>query len=527
MVIHSFFPADRNPLVEIVPGGETDAGLVDFVMAFYEQIGKIPIRVKSRFGYAVDPVFEGLFQAAALCVEEGLCDVKQADAIAQKALGLGTGPFASMNMTGGNAIARFGLDEMRGKIMPWFRAPGILNDRIDSGEPWPVAGPGEKVEYSAETDDVVSKRLTGAWFGLVCHVLDSGISNTADLNMAVETGLSMRAPFSGMNKIGVDQSLQLVEEYAAAHEGFEVPHSLKKQAATGEPWEIPVVLRRDAGDVAVVTIRRPRVLNALDADVFTQLKLTFDAIKADDKIKAAVLTGFGVKAFVSGTDIVELAALKSVMEVTGLSMRGQIVFNRIENLGKPVVAAMNGLAFGGGNEAAMACTCRIAAAGQKILAGQPEPNLGIIPGYGGTQRLPRLIGLEKAWPLLRTGLPFSSAQALEWGLIEKEVAREDLVDEAISLARDIARGAKEVRPIPKDPIPVPESLPHVDIGHLSTRIDEIIRKAILEGAAMNLYNGMTHEANLFGECASTEDLKIGMENFLKNGPRKKAQFVNR
>jgi len=526
LVIHYFFPAERNMLVEIVPGTDTYPTLANFLLKFYEQIGKMPIHVGSRYGYAVDPIFEGIFQAAALCVEEGLCDVKQADAIAQKALGLGVGPFTAMNLTGGNPITHHGLDAMHEKIMPWFKTPKILDDQLEAGTPWPAAGRDETVEYSEETYNTVSARLMGAFLGLAGEIVDAGVSNVTDLNVAVETGLVMRAPFTMMNKMGVDKTLSLVEDYAARYEGFKVPDCLKEQAAAGRPFEISVVLRRDEGDVAVVTIRRPRVLNALNADVMNQLKEVFSAVAGDDSVRAAVLTGFGVKAFVSGADIKELAALKTPEEGIALSTRGQKVLNDIENLGKPVVAAMNGLAFGGGNELAMACTCRIAAAGLRVLAGQPEPNLGIIPGYGGTQRLTRWIGVERAWPILRKGRPFSSAEAAEWGLIEKEVPAGDLIDEAVKLAREIASGSRTVRPIPKDPIEVPEKLPEVDLGHLSTRIDEILRKAILEGARMDLYQGLVHEANLFGECLLTKDMRIGMKNFIENGPRAKAEFVN-
>jgi enoyl-CoA hydratase / 3-hydroxyacyl-CoA dehydrogenase len=526
LVVHYFFPAERNLVVEIVPGADTHPALGAFLMDFYEQTGKVPIRVGSRYGYAVDPVFEGLFQAAALCVEEGLCDVKQADAIAQKALGLGVGPFTAMNLTGGNPITQHGLKGMHDKIGEWFGSPKILDHQVAAGTPWPTAGRDEEVEYSDKAFALVSARLHGAFFGLVGEIIDAGISNVADMSLAVELGLAMRSPFAVMNRLGIGEALRLVEEYAMEHDGFPVPACLREQAATGMPWDVPVVIRRDVGDVAVVTIRRPRVLNALNADVVRQLAETFYAIREDRHIRAAVLTGFGVKAFVSGADIRELAALKGPEEAIALSARGQGVLNGIERLGKPVVAAMNGLAFGGGNELAMACTCRIASAGQRILAGQPEPNLGIIPGFGGTQRLPRLIGMERAWPLLRNGRPFSSADAAEWGLILKEVPGPDLVDEAIRLAREIASGKTAVPSIPTDPIPYPDDLPDVDLGHLSTRIDEILRKAAIEGAQMNLYQGLIHEANLFGECLITEDTRIGMKNFLENGPKSKAEFKN-
>ena len=178
---------------------------------------------------------------------------------------------------------------------------------------------------------------------------------------------------------------------------------LVKQAASGKPWKIPKVFREDKGEVAIVKIRRPKVLNALNGEVFDQLGEIFSEIQKDPKIKGAVLTGFGTRAFVSGADIGMLAAQKTPEEAEGLCLKNQAVLNLIENLGKPVVCAMNGLAFGGGNEMAMACTVRIATKGQKVFVAQPEPRLGIIPGIGGTQRLPRLIGIEKAWTMLRSG----------------------------------------------------------------------------------------------------------------------------
>ncbi len=431
-----------------------------------------------------------------------------------------------MNLTGGNPITQHGLNGMGEKIGAWFASPKILDEQVAAGTPWPTAGRDEEVEYSDKAFALVSARLHGTFFGLVGEIIDAGISNVADMSLAVELGLAMRSPFDVMNRLGIGEALRLVEEYAGEHDDFPVPACLKEQAATGMPWDVPVVIRRDVGDVAVVTIRRPRVLNALNGDVVRQLAETFYAIREDRHIRAAVLTGFGVKAFVSGADIRELAALKGPEEAIALATRGQGVLNGIERLGKPVVAAMNGLAFGGGNELAMACTCRIASAGQRILAGQPEPNLGIIPGYGGTQRLPRLIGMERAWPLLRSGRPFSSADAAEWGLILKEVPAPDLLDEAIRLAREIAAGKTAVPSIPTDPIPYPDDLPDIDLGHLSTRIDEILRKAAIEGAQMNLYQGLIHEANLFGECLITKDTRIGMKNFLENGPKSKAEFKN-
>ncbi|HMK52463.1 MAG TPA: 3-hydroxyacyl-CoA dehydrogenase/enoyl-CoA hydratase family protein [Thermodesulfobacteriota bacterium] len=526
LVIHYFFPAERNILLEVVPGKDTDPGLTEYLMKLYEFIGKAPIKVKSRYGYAVDPIFEGLFEAAALTVEKGLATVKQADAIVQKALRMGVGPFTAHNLAGGNPITQHGLNEMNAKnIMPWYRSPKILDDQVKSGKPWETAARGEVVEYSPETYEAVSSRVLGAYFGMICEIVDSGISNIGDMELAMDVGLVLIPPFSMMNKMGVKKALELVEAYAKENPGFKVAEILKKQAASGKPWKIPVVFREDKGDVAIVKIRRPKVLNALNEDVFEQLREHFHDIQKDPKIKGAVLTGFGTRAFVSGADIGMLAAQKTAEEAEKACLKNYSILSLMENLGKPVVCAMNGLAFGGGNEIAMSCTARIAKKGQKIFVGQPEPKLGFIPGAGGTQRLPRLIGIEKAWPILRNSNPISSSEAKAIGLIQEEVEG-DLIEAGMNWVKNILSGKVKVPSIPKGPIPIPSKLPEVDIGHLSRKIDSLLQKAILEGAKKTLDDGLKLEAKIFGECFFTQDRKIGIDNFMKNGPKVNANFVH-
>jgi len=526
LVLHYFFPAERNILLEIVPMKETDPALVEYSMKLYEFIGKAPIRVKGRFGFAVNPFFEGMFLATILAIEKGQATVKQADTIVQKTLGMGIGPCTGHNLTGGNPLTQHGLQQYTSIIMPWFRSPKILDDYVKTGKSWETAAKGEQVEYSPEVYEAISCRAMAAFFGIACEIVDSGITNIGDLDMAIEVGLVMTPPFRLMNQVGIKKSFELVEAYAKEYPGFKVTEMMRKQAATGEPWKIPVVFREDKGDVAIVKIRRPNALNALNKDVFNQLEEIFSDIKKDPKIKGAVLTGFGTRAFVSGADIGMLAALKTPEEAEAGCNKDKAALSLIENLGKPVVCAMNGLAFGGGNELAMACTARISKKGQKVFVGQPEPTLGIIPGAGGTQRLPRIVGIEKAWPILRAGNPISSAQAKEIGLIQEEVEG-DLIEAAVTWVKNILSGKVRVPSIKKDPILIPSKLPEADIGPLSRKIDSILQKAILEGAKMTLEEGLKFESKAFGECLLTEDMRIGMENFMKNGPRVKASFVHK
>ncbi len=521
LVIHYFFPAERNLLVELVKGEKTEPATMAWLDAFYEAIGKVPIKIGSRYGYAIDPIFEGVFQAACLCVEEGLGTVKEVDSVARKALKMGVGPFTAMNLTGGNPLTAHGLDEMHERVQPWFRTPQIMRDAIEKGEPWDGVKRGEKPQVDPERVEKITERMQGAYFGLVCEVLDSGITNIADFEMALEVGLVMKPAFGTMNEIGMSRALELVEAYQSVHPKFPVAEGLKRQAASGEPWDIPVVLREDTDGVAVLTIRRPQVLNALNRDVFNQLDRHFARI-AEEPVEGAVITGFGKKAFVSGADIGMLAAARSPGDATATSRHSHGVLNRIEAMQKPVVCAYNGLAFGGGNELALACHARIAQKGLKILAGQPEPNLGIIGGAGATQRLPRVVGFGKAWELLRTGRPMSGGEGLECGLISEEVDG-DLKAAAVARVKAMAGGFKRIE---RGPIEPPE-LPEVDIGHLSTAVDAINQKAILDGAAMGLDGGLEFESQCFGECFALEDSRIGIENFMKNGPRSKAEFKNR
>jgi enoyl-CoA hydratase/3-hydroxyacyl-CoA dehydrogenase len=528
LVVHYFFPAERNPIVEIVPGVDTSEQLTAEMAGFYEAIGKIPIRVRSRYGYALDPVFEGMFLASALLVEAGIGSTKEVDQVACDVLGYTVGPFTAMNLTGGNPITAVGLDNYHQKIHSWYRTPEILRQAVADETPWEVPARQERVDVSEQTFSHIRDALLGSFFGIVGEIVDSNISNIADMNMAVEIALDMKAPFGLMNSLGVQESLELVERYAADHPGFPVPVCIRDQARKGSSFSIPLVLREDVDGIAHVTIRRPRQLNALNQDAFDQIEQHFRAISQDDDVVGVVLSGFGIKAFVSGADVAFLARIDSASMGEATSRKSQSSVQTIEDCPKPVICALNGLAFGAGNEIAMACNARIARSGQKVLVGQPEVNLGIIPGAGGTQRLPRWVGVEKAAELLRTGRTVSSAEALAIGLISEEVDGDPraLRERARAWIRAVVDGQESLPVIERGPIETPESLPSVDLGHLSSAVDEILQKAIIEGCRLPLVDGIALEARCFGEVCSIQDMRIGVTNFLENGPRTPAKFVN-
>lgn len=526
-VVHYFFPAERNLMVEVVSGKDTAATVRQWLLSFYEAIGKVPIPVRSRYGYALDPVFEGLFFACALLAEEGVGTTKQIDVVCKQTFRMGVGSFTAMNLTGGNPITAVGLDQYSTKINAWFRTPQSLKDKVAKRENWDVPARGEQVAVPDAVAARIRDDLLGAYFGICGEIVDAGLVTIADFNLGIEVALDMKPAFTFMNELGTRKALELVQAYAGKHPGFVVPKCIAAHGAENRPFEVPVVLREDRDGIAVLTIRRPKVLNALDQGVFEEIRRRFEECDRDPKVQGIVLTGFGRKAFVSGADVNFLARIDSVAKGEATSRASQVCVDAVQAVQKPTVAALNGLAFGGGIELAMACETRIAQKGLKVLAGQPEANLGIIPGAGGTVRLPRLIGLERAAEMLRTCRPISSEKALAWGLIREEVDG-DLVGRAVQLAKEMAAGKAKRSRMAEGPLPdVPSALPPVEIGHLSRKVDAILQKAILGAARLPLAEAIPFEAKCFGEVCGTEDMRIGVDNFLKNGPKAKAPFVHR
>jgi enoyl-CoA hydratase len=255
-----------------------------------------------------------------------------------------------------------------------------------------------------------------------------------------------------------------------------------------------LLLERD-GAVALVTINRPQVLNALNSSALDDLRRAALALKHDGQVRAVVVTGQGDKSFVAGADINEIA-VNSPAESKDFAIRGQHVFDLIENLGKPVIAAINGYALGGGCELAMACTLRIAAETARL--GQPEINLGIIPGYGGTQRLARLVGKGVALDMLLTGRHVTAAEALQIGLVNRVVPAASLRSEARALAAELATKAP-----------------------LAARY---IMEAVHRGLEVSFDKAQFLEATLFGLVAATDDMREGTKAFLE---KRKADFRGR
>lgn len=256
------------------------------------------------------------------------------------------------------------------------------------------------------------------------------------------------------------------------------------------------VLLEKKGHIAVATINRPKALNALNSQVLEDIDQLVEQVKADDEIRALVITGSGEKAFVAGADIGEMSTLTKA-EGEAFGKKGNDVFRKLETLPVPTIAAVNGFALGGGCELSMACDIRLAS--EKAKFGQPEVGLGITPGFGGTQRLARIVGVSNAMELILTAKTINAAQAQELGLVSHVYPPEELMDKAMELAQAIAANAQ---------VAVRQS-----------------KAAIRRGLQTDMYTGAAYEAEAFGLCFATEDQKDAMTAFVNK--EKVTAFKNR
>ena len=263
------------------------------------------------------------------------------------------------------------------------------------------------------------------------------------------------------------------------------------EKATAAAFNLANVLYEKKNSIAYMTVNRPKVLNALNTPTWKDLRTAFEDARDDASVRGVILTGAGDKAFIAGADISELAHV-AAFEAEQSSRFGQEVLDLIENLGKPVIAAINGFSLGGGCETAMACTIRIAV--ETARFGQPEVALGLIPGGGGTQRLPRLVGKGRALQLILSGEMISAQEAYRIGLVNEIVPAADLVTRAETILKKIAANA---------PIAIKFAL-----------------EAANKGLETSQGGGLLLEASYFGLCAATEDKKEGTTAFLeKRTPR--------
>lgn len=485
--LHFFYPAAINKLVEVIAGKGTSEDVMNTLMEVSRALGKVPVKARDSPGFVVNRFFVPWLNEACRILEEGVANIPTIDHAAKQGFKIGMGPFKLMNVTG-VPIAYHSISSLHQGLGEFYKPSQKLKEQFESGQLWNLEGEVEEANIQKVID-----RLYGVIFGVACHLVEENVAGREDTDRGATIGLRWKAgPFSMMNHIGIEKSSELVRGIVEVSKGtFDMPESLRAQAESNMPWDLKTVALKKEGKIAIITINRPEAMNALNSKVLFDLSQIADKVQKDDDVNAVIITGEG-KAFVAGADIREMMK-KTPIEARGFTMLGQQVFNKIERMDKPVIAAVNGMALGGGCELALACDMILAS--EKAKLGFPEVGLGIHPGFGGTQRLPRLVGKAKAKELIFTTDILNAEEAERIGLVNKVVPPEELVESAMSLAKKI---------VTKGPIAV-----------------KLAKSAINKGTEMDLDAGLAYEVESVSLTFSTEDSKEGMTAFTE---RRKPEF---
>jgi enoyl-CoA hydratase/3-hydroxyacyl-CoA dehydrogenase len=514
-VNHPFYPAWRALPIEVVSSG-TDARFSTRMLDVLQKLGKVPIATADVPAFAADDVFSNYICEAVRIVEDGIATPAQVDQIVNSAIG-GGGPLNVMDLTNGNVLVVHIQELMQEVGGEWFAPPALL---VKQGTArWRNPKGSEDTTHTEAQAKQVMDRILAVLLGRAYAVAENGVCEASDLNWLLRMSLGFNEGTLDLGKkLGAKKVAELCQAYQKSHPGFPVPKCVagKKLPA----YLRDVTIQRDGG-IAVVTVRRPESKNALCMQTVQELKAAFESLDADSSVQGVVFTGFGGP--LSGADINEFTSLTTREDTEGICYKAHPVQKVIANMKKPVVAAVDGPVMGGGAEFCMACHARVV--GPNLAFAQPEVNLGIIPGYGATQRLPRLIGVEKALELLRTGRIVGAKEACALGWASGEPVA-DPVRAAMNLIRDHIAGKVKLATVNPAPVAVPDPIPTVDIGHRSLLIDKIVVNAVKQGLRLPLDEGLMIEAKSFADAKETVDADIGIKNFIQNGPRTPAAFMH-
>jgi len=514
-VNHPFYPAWRAIPIEVVSEG-TDARFSTKMLDVLKKLGKVPITTADVPAFAADDVFSNYICEAVRIVEEGIATPAQVDEIVNSAIG-GGGPCNVMDLTNGNLLV-FHIQELMQEVHgDWFAPPPLL---VKQGtNRWRNHNVPEDSTHTEEQAKQVMDRILAVLLGRAYAVVENDVCEASDLNWLLRMSLGFNEGTLDLGKkLGAEKVAELCQKYAQAHPDFPVPKCIAEK-------KLPTYLRDvkidQDGDIATIMVRRPELKNALSMQTVQEIKSVLDELNADAAIKGIVFTGY--EGALSGADINEFVSLTTREETEGICTKAHPVQKAIATSPKPVVAALNGPVLGGGSEFSMACHARVV--GKTLLLGQPEVNLGIVPGYGATQRMPRIIGVEKALELLRTGRSIGAKEACNIGWAYGEPV-DDPVQAAKDLIQEHIAGKVKLAPVDPAPVAVPDPIPDIDLGHRSLVVDAMLVNAVKQGLQLPLDEGLLVETKAFADSKETIDADIGIKNFTQNGPRVPAAFMH-
>jgi len=423
--LHYFYHPAKNRLLEVIPGRETLPEVSAAMERFAEGHGKTALVVADRPGFAVNRFFVPWLNEAVRLVEEGVADIPTVERVARDCFGIGMGPFELMNVTG-IPVALHAASTLGRELGPFYEPSPLLAQQVEGGALWPLDG-----SPSSAPSPQVEQRLLSAVFTVGGQLIDEEVCSLEDIDRGARIGLRWaRGPFELINEKGLEQATAMVTDFADRYADLSMPRCIANQKASGALFVFRRVDLNVDNGIATIRINRPEVLNALDEEVVDQLRERFDQALSLAGLRGIVLAGAG-KAFVAGADIsffVRNIEANDIDRIVSFTRSGQELLRIIETAPVPVVARVHGMALGGGTELALACHGIICS--NKASFALPETGIGIYPGLGGTQRLPRIVGEALARRMIFTGKPLSAAAAVSAGLALESVSIQEL-DECV------------------------------------------------------------------------------------------------
>lgn len=489
--LHFFFPAMINRLLEVVRGDKTSDGTHRELMLVARRLGKVPVETKDAPGFCVNRFFVPYLNEACRLLEDDYGNIATIDAAANQVFATPMGPFALMNATG-PPIALHAQRSLHKDLGSFYEPARLLQEQVETKkEPWDLEGEVDESRFEG-----IQERLLGVTVGIAAQLVQEGVASLEDTEKGATVGLAWRrGPFELANRQGTHRTLSTVGAlYTRYGDAFRVADMLRSHGAEDKPFAIRRVGLQKEGAVARITIQRPAALNALNTEVLEQLDEALGEFESDDDLRVALLSGEG-KAFVAGADLKTLAEADEAT-VRAYTELGQRVLQRIGTMRKPVAAAVDGFALGGGME--LALSCDVLYASDRALLGLPETSLGIIPGFGGTQRLARRVGPGRAKHLVFTGDRVGGEEAMRLGIVDVTWPLEQFHEKTEKALKQMASAS---------PLAITRA-----------------KRALASGLDLSLEEGLALEEELAVGCFGSEDQREGFRAFLE---RRAPRFTGR
>uniref|UniRef100_A0A7J2TIQ7 3-hydroxyacyl-CoA dehydrogenase n=1 Tax=Archaeoglobus fulgidus TaxID=2234 RepID=A0A7J2TIQ7_ARCFL len=513
--LHFFNPPVLMQLVEVIKGEKTSDETVKICVDFVKKIGKVPVIVKKDTpGFIVNRVQAPAGALLMAIIEKGIATPEEVDATVRK-LGLPMGPFELMDFTGIDIF--YNANKYYAKaISPDYEPPKILEEMVKAknlgkktGKGWYDWSAGRpQIDMSKATEKINPLDFSIVEINEAVKLVEMGVADPEDIDLAVKLGLNRPfGPFEIAKSLGQEQILKRLNELAQqfGKKIFEPAETIKagklmdliekkeKKEEKGEEFKT-IKIEKLEGGITKLILNRPDRLNSINPEMLEELDRAITMLWNDNETRVIVITGAG-RAFSAGADLTTL--ITHSFDFLEHNRKGERIFRRLSEIPKPVIAAINGYALGGGLELAMSCDIRLAK--KSAILGLPEVTLGLIPGWSGTQRMVKLIGISRAMQLALTGERISAEVAEKYGLINKVFDDEKFDEEVIKYAREIAERC------------APISM-------------ALIKRLINKGGEVPMDVGLEWECTAAGICFATEDLREGISAFLR---KEKPKFKGR